>query len=98
MLYVEGTVFGIRRGEWRREGDKEPTKYAALQFAVQSDRPNDDAAKWLEVSLPDGDDGMAYKKGQSVKIPVRVTARDRQIFYRAEPGYQTSARPATKAQ
>lgn len=97
-IYVEGTVFGIRRGEWKREGDKEPTRYASLQFAEQSDRPNDDAAKWLEVSLPDGDDGTAYKKGQSVKVAVRVTARERQIFYRAEQVMPAAPRPMAKAQ
>lgn len=85
-VFFEGAIAGIRKGEWTRQPGAAPTKYAVLQFMEKSDRPDDDAMKFIEVNLPDGDDGAAYKVGQSVKLPVRVTAKDKKIYYRAESG------------
>jgi hypothetical protein len=96
-VFFEGSIAGIRKGEWAKQPGATPTKYASLQFAEKSDRPDDESIRFIEVSLPDGDDGSAYKVGQTVKLQVRVTARDKKIYYRAESGrVPGGARPSVK--
>lgn len=93
-VYIEGTPVGIRKGEWAKQPGATPTPYAVLQFAEKSEKPGDDSIKFIEVSLPEGDDGSTYKVGQTVKLPVRITAKDRKIYYRAEAQAETAAQPA----
>jgi hypothetical protein len=94
-VIFEGPITGIRKGEWARTPGAAPVKYAVLQF---TEKAEDDAIKFIEVNLPDGDDGSTYKVGQTVKLPVRVTAKDKKIYFRAT-GQDTPApaRPAPKA-
>lgn len=96
--YWEGAITGIRVIEWAKTPGAALTRIASLQFLEKSDKPGDDSVKFVEVSLPDGDDGSAYKVGQTVKLPIRITAKDRKIYYRAESGPVTNAspRPAAK--
>jgi len=96
-ILLEGVIAGVRSGEYVRTPGQPATKYAALQFVEKSEKQGDESVKFIEVSLPDGDDGSAYKVGQSVKLPVRVTAKDKKIYYRAESApAQTSAPRAAK--
>lgn len=91
MLSYENVIAGIRKGEWSKTPGAPPVKYAALQFTEKSDKPGDEAMKFIEVNLPDGDDGSSYKVGQMVRLQVRVSAKDKKIYYRAEG----SAAPTT---
>jgi hypothetical protein len=83
-LFFEGTTIGRRTGEWVKTPGAPPTKYGALQILEKSERPGDESVKFIEINLPDGDDGSAYKVGQTVRLRVKVTAKDKKIYYRVE--------------
>jgi hypothetical protein len=96
--YWKGTITGIRVIEWAKVLGAPPIKIASLQFLEKSEKPGDDSVRFIEVSLPEGDDGAAYKVGQTVEMPVRITAKDKKVYYRAESApAQTSAPRAAKA-
>ena len=83
-----GEVTGIRTGEY---GNK---KYAVLQCL---EKVEDGSVKFIEVNLPDGTDPAAYKGGQSVELPIRISAKDKKIYYRAlTPAAASAVRPAAK--
>ncbi|AXK79521.1 hypothetical protein DW352_02700 [Pseudolabrys taiwanensis] len=73
------------------------TKIASLQFLERSEKQGDDSVRFFEIGLPEGDDGSAYKVGQAVEMPVRITARDKKIYYRAESAPVANAAPRASA-
>jgi hypothetical protein len=87
ILY-RGEVTGIRTGEYDNK------KYAVLQFVEKAE---DGSVKFIEVNLPDGTDPATYKNGQAVELPIRISAKDKKIYYRAiGPGSSPAPRPAAK--
>ncbi len=90
-LFFEGRIAGLRKSEWLKPGERYPTKLTRLQF---SEKLDDEALKFIEISLPDGDDGSAHRVGQEVKLQVRATAKDKTIYLRVENPAPRSDGPA----
>lgn len=87
--FFRGEITGIRTGEFDNK------KYAVLQFLEKVD---DGSVRFVEVNLPDGTDPAIYKAGQTVDLPIRVSAKDKKIYYRViSPTVQGPTRPAAKA-
>lgn len=87
--FFRGEITGIRTGEYDRK------KYAVLQFLEKVD---DGSVRFVEVNLPDDTDPAIYKVGQQVDLPIRVSAKDKKIYFRAlGPGIAPGPRPAAKA-
>jgi hypothetical protein len=73
-ILFRGVIAGVRKGEFQNK------KYLVLQF---SEDTAEDAIAHTEVNMPDGTDPAAFKKGQSVELPLRISAKDKKIYYRA---------------
>jgi hypothetical protein len=85
-IIVKGEIAGVRSGEFDKK------KYAVLQF---SEDVEDGSVRFFEVNLPDDADFSAYKRGQTVELPVRISAKDKKIYYRAiGPNTAPPPRPA----
>lgn len=75
-VLFRGEISGIRTGEFDKK------KYAVLQFAEKAE---DDAMRFIEVNLPDDTDSSIFKVGQQVEFAMRISAKDKKIYYRALP-------------
>jgi hypothetical protein len=72
-LVYRGTLDAKKVGTYQNRA------YAVLQFMERSEK----GLKLIEINLPDGADHSAFKEGAVVEVPVRVTARDGKVYYRA---------------
>lgn len=87
--FYRGEITGIRTGEYDKK------KYAVLQFVEKVD---DSSVRFVEVNLPDDTDPALYRIGQSVDLPVRISAKDKKIYFRAiGPSATPGPRAAAKA-
>ncbi|MGD9766609.1 MAG: hypothetical protein AB7U62_03115 [Pseudolabrys sp.] len=88
-VYFRGEVTGVRTGEYDRK------RYVVLQFMEKAE---DNSVKFLEVNMPDDADPAHYRVGQAIELPIRISAKDKKIYYRAlSSGTQAPPRPGAKA-